>query len=75
MVPEPDDRFDQLRVGTTGGEGVVSQLTFPLSPFPSVSQETAGALFCVLGWPVALSPMDCPVQSPCLLLRISPYQP
>ena len=57
-VPEPDGRSDQLRVGTTGKTG-----WFPsspsLSPFPSLShRETQGALFCVLGWPRALSPID-----------------
>ena len=35
-----------------------------LSPFPSLShRETRGALFCVLEWPRALSPIDSPMQS------------
>ena len=45
-------------------EEVVSRLTFSLSLSFSFHRETQGALFCVLGWPRALSPMDCSVQSP-----------
>ena len=71
ISPPEEPVFLSLMAGLTNselgpqGRGGGFPGSSSLSPFHSLShRETRGALFCVLGWSRALSPMDGPMQIP-----------